>query len=282
MQGAMTSRREPVRDWARVQRGGTGVDLLEAAFEHHVYDRHSHDTLAIGVTLRGVQRFWCRGSTHDSRPGDVIVIDPGDVHDGRSGSHGGYGYRMLYLDPVAVRTIVEDAVEGAVGSVTTQAPLLHNPSLAKEINAAWKALAQDPGSLEANERLDRVIRHLSAPGRQQDVPRPSVNQKALHRVRDHLHDRIDHAVTTDDLAGVAGLSRFQLTRQFQRVFGLPLHAYHLQIRLEEARRRLRRGDPIATVAADLGFVDQSHFHRRFRARFGVTPAGWRRTAIQDA
>jgi AraC-like DNA-binding protein len=82
---------------------------------------------------------------------------------------------------------------------------------------------------------------------------------------------------------IAGLSRFQLTRQFQRVFGLPLHAYHLQIRLEEARRRLRHGQTIAAVAADLGFVDQSHFHRRFRvrARFGITPAEWRRTAIQD-
>jgi hypothetical protein len=65
------------RDWARATRGGHGVELLEAAFEHNVYDRHSHETLAIGITLRGVQRFWCRGSTHDSRPGDVIVLGPG-------------------------------------------------------------------------------------------------------------------------------------------------------------------------------------------------------------
>src|SRR5574339_94552 len=85
-------------DWARATRGGPGVELLEAAFEHHVYDRHSHETLAIGITLRGVQRFWCRGSTYDSRRGDVIVLDPGDVHDGRSGAHGGYAYRMLYVD----------------------------------------------------------------------------------------------------------------------------------------------------------------------------------------
>ena len=271
-------RRDRPRDWARAQRGGPGVDLLEAAFEHHVYDRHSHDTLAIGVTLRGVQRFWCRGSTHDSRPGDVIIIDPGDVHDGRSGSHGGYAYRMIYIDQATVRTVVDEVFERTMESLTTDSPLLHNPSLAKEINAAWAALARGPQTLDAHERLHRVLRHLSMSGRHHRVPQPSMNQKALYRVREYLHDRLDHIVMTEDLARVAGLSRFQLTRQFQRVFGLPLHAYHLQIRLEESRRRLGLGVSIARVAADLGFVDQSHFHRRFRARFGVTPAEWRRTA----
>ena len=72
----MQARPWPSREWARAAHGGPGVELLEAAFDHHVYDRHSHDTLAVGVTLRGVQRFSCRGSTHDSRPGDVIVLDP--------------------------------------------------------------------------------------------------------------------------------------------------------------------------------------------------------------
>ena len=40
-----------------------------------------------------------------------------------------------------------------------------------------------------------------------------------------------------ELAAIASMSRFQLTRQFQQAFGLPLHAYHLHVRLEEAKRR---------------------------------------------
>jgi AraC-like DNA-binding protein len=114
------------------------------------------------------------------------------------------------------------------------------------------------------------------------TPAPALKGEALDRVREYLHDQIGEPVTTADLARVAGLSRFQLTRQFQRAFGLPLHGYHLQIRLEEARRRMRGGQAIAAVAADLGFADQSHFHRRFRARFGITPAEWRRTSIQES
>src|SRR5262245_53964798 len=59
---------------------------------------------AIGITLRGVQRFWCRGAMHDSTPGDVIVIHPGEVHDGQSGSAGGYVYRMFYVSRQLIET----------------------------------------------------------------------------------------------------------------------------------------------------------------------------------
>jgi AraC-like DNA-binding protein len=270
------------RDWARAARGGRGVELLEAAFEHHAYDRHSHETLAIGITLRGVQRFWCRGSTHDSRPGDVIVLDPGDVHDGRSGAHGGYAYRMLYVDADAAREIVEDASGRPAGDLTTDAPLVHDAVLAGEIDATWRARAESPDSLEGDERLQSIIRRLVMHGVQRRAIGSASKLDALRRVSEYMHDRIGEAVTTATLARVAGMSRFRLTRQFQHAYGLPLHAYHLQIRLDDARRRMRCGQPVAAVAADLGFVDQSHFHRRFKARFGITPAEYRRTAIQDA
>ena len=88
-----------------------GVELLEAQFERHVYERHMHDTYAIGVTLRGVQRFWCCGATRNSMPGDVIMIPPGTVHDGQSGSAGGYRYLMFYVPLSLVRDMIEDALE---------------------------------------------------------------------------------------------------------------------------------------------------------------------------
>ena len=79
----------PEREWVRYRPGPEGVELLEASFDQHVYERHIHETYAIGVTRRGVQRFWCRGATHDSVPDDVIVIPPGEAHDGESGREGG-------------------------------------------------------------------------------------------------------------------------------------------------------------------------------------------------
>lgn len=270
------------RDWSRWHAGPDGVELLEADFERHVYDRHMHDTYAVGYTLRGVQRFWCRGETYDSTPGRVIVINPGDVHDGRSGSKGGYAYRMFYLPVALVHDIVGDAAGHDVTRVDAETTLLTDATLCAELDDAWRAMRAG-SSLAADESLRRSIATLATRAAGCRLPLPialssasSGRTPALTRVRDYLHAHLDTAVSVRTLATIASMSRFQLSRQFQRAYGLPLHAYHLHVRLAESKRRLRAGDTIAHVAADLGFADQSHFHRRFTRTFGITPAAWRR------
>ena len=67
------------------------------------------------------------------------------------------------------------------------------------------------------------------------------------------------------------MSRFHLCRAFARTYGLPPHAYQLQLRLAEAKRQLAAGRPPAEVAAAIGFADQSHLTKRFKGAFGITP-----------
>ena len=263
------------REWIYCPRGCDGVELLEAAFDRHVYDRHIHGTYAIGVTLRGVQRFWCRGATHDSTPGHVIIINPGDAHDGRSGAPGGYAYRMFYVRIDVLQSLLAE-VWGHHARMGAAHPLVYDPRLARLIAAGWKASASAPGSLAADELFDRCMRTVAAQyvGQPRAV-RASRHDRVLRQIRDLLHDRVDRSVTLRELSAISSLSRFQLTRLFENAYGVPLHAYHLHVRLEEAKLRLRSGQSIATVASDLGFVDQSHFHRRFRGWFGMTPGQWR-------
>jgi AraC-like DNA-binding protein len=265
------------REWVRHRVVSDGVELLEAAFERHVYGRHIHETYAIGFTLRGVQQFWCRGATRDSTPGNVIAINPGEAHDGQSGAAGGYAYRMFYVSVDRIRQFVEQSTKRRVESIGAQAPLIADRMLAQKLNRAWHELARDPESLAADELLHDAFLFLAARNAQRPaVERQVFDRLALRRVRDYLHDRVGDRVSVRELAALASMSRFQLTRQFQQSYGLPLHAYHLHVRLEEAKRRLRCDDPIASVAAELGFADQSHFHRRFKGAFGFTPGEWRR------
>jgi AraC-like DNA-binding protein len=268
-------------DWARYRKVTAEVDLLAAELETFVYERHFHDAWAVGVTLRGVQRFRSSGRTHDSTPGAVMVIPPGEVHDGESGSAGGYAYRMFYVAEPTMRAIVTDALDGATGTVPLRgAFLVDDPPLADRLRNAWCVLSADPTSLAAEEsfadsmvRLWRIAPPCGSRGGGDE------RDPALLRVRDYMQDRLEGRVTLQELAAVASMSRFRLTRRFQSAFGLPLHAYHVQARLQEAKRRLRAGAPIATVALDLGFADQSHLHRRFKRAFAVTPGEWRR-AVQ--
>jgi len=250
-----------------------GIELLDASFEHHVYERHIHDTYAIGVTLHGVQRFSCRGAIRNSTPGHIAAIAPGDAHDGQSGSAGGYRYRMMYVPAAILRDVFEDVLERPALETYADSPVVNDPALADLLNTTWKAMAAR-ALLGGEELFHRTIIALATRHSGLRIPCAPVSAPAVHRVRDYLHAHIDRAVSVRELASIASMSRFQLTRQFQRAFGLPLHAYHLHARLEEAKRRLGLGAPIVDVAADLGFADQSHFHRRFKGWFGITPKEW--------
>ena len=84
---------------------------------------------------------------------------------------------------------------------------------------------------------------------------------------EHLAENI----SLPTLSSVAGLSSYHLIRVFQRRFGLPPHAFQLQQRINIAKRMLAQHIPIIQVAFELGFSDQSHFTKRFKASVGATP-----------
>ncbi len=78
-----------------------------------------------------------------------------------------------------------------------------------------------------------------------------------------------------DIAARAGVSREHFSRRFRRAAGIGPQGFRLLRRLNETRVRLRGDEPIAAIAADLGFADQSHLGRLFRQAFGVTPRAYR-------
>lgn len=78
-------------------------------------------------------------------------------------------------------------------------------------------------------------------------------------------------VLLSQLALVAGLTPYHFVRVFHGTMGLPPHAYLNQIRLVRAKRLLLAGLPIADVAYETGFADQSHLTKRFERVYGVTP-----------
>jgi AraC-like DNA-binding protein len=86
---------------------------------------------------------------------------------------------------------------------------------------------------------------------------------------------IDPWETVGQAAHRTGVSREGFSRRFKKLQGLAPEDFRLVLRLNDARRLLRAGEPIATVAAEAGFSDQSHLGRCFRRFFGVTPGRYR-------
>lgn len=102
-------------------------------------------------------------------------------------------------------------------------------------------------------------------------PLAAYRHPGVRRAREYLAEHFAEPVSLADLERVAGLTRFHLVRSFAARYGLPPHAYQVQLRLAAARRLIRAGLPLAQVAAEAGFADQSHLGRHFKRVWGVTP-----------
>ena len=98
--------------------------------------------------------------------------------------------------------------------------------------------------------------------------------QAVRRAREYLCANIDQRVLLSDLSAVAEMSRFQLMRAFRRVHGLPPHRYLTALRIARAKELIAAGLPLAGVAVESGFCDQSHLTRLFKQYVGVTPQAY--------
>lgn len=99
----------------------------------------------------------------------------------------------------------------------------------------------------------------------------------LRGTMEYMEERCSGPITVREMASAAGLSPYHFSRQFRADMGCSPHRYLLQLRLGKALRLLRESNrPLAVIAAETGFADQSHFSNCFRRRYGVSPSRVRR------
>ncbi|KTS79852.1 AraC family transcriptional regulator [Pseudomonas oryzihabitans] len=265
--------------WIQLQQDAeTGIETLRAHFEGHAYDPHWHDAYLVGYTEQGLQQFHCRGQRHRSTPGQVFLLEPGELHDGQAPEAEGFTYSMLYLDPQWLARELQGLHGDArhLGEPGFARTLVEQAELHRAVAWAHEVLSRPELRIVRQSALDalllRLLPHLQWRAPQAGDPR--LPQVAL-RARDVLHAHHHEDISLEDLARACGVDRFRLTRAFKAAFGLAPHAYLVQLRLSRARRLLADGLSPADTAAALGFADQSHLGRWFRRAYGLTPAAYR-------
>jgi AraC-like DNA-binding protein len=250
-----------------------GVELFRAWFAGEAYQKHRHDTYAIGLTDRGIQVFDYRGSVRTSTAGQVVVLHPDEVHDGRAGTEAGFGYRIVYVKPSNLAEALRVLGGRPRPLPFVGEPVSKNARLAQAVEEAFRtpleSLAVDSLVVELAEGL------IDA---EQGGPRPAVSRvdvPVIERARRFLDAERTRIVHSAELESITGLTRYDLARQFRIMFGTSPYRYLLMRRLDFARSRIHQERPLVEVACDAGFADQAHFTRAFKSAFGLTPARYR-------
>ena len=235
---------------------------------NHHFPRHSHEQFGMGVVHFGAHRSWSGVGQVEAFAGDVIMVNPDEIHDGMPAGEAARGWQIIYFDPSLVaREVAEEIVRPA-----EIMPVARDPYLAQLVVRLFACLtAPCPDALATEETLLRSLlrafsRHSVAQPRSPSPP-PSV-AKAIRR----LDAEPESNVSLAELAALSGVSRFQLLRGFVGTMGITPHAYLVQRRVRLARRLLAGGQTPVEAAIGAGFADQSHMTRAFVRHVGVTPA----------
>jgi AraC-like DNA-binding protein len=98
----------------------------------------------------------------------------------------------------------------------------------------------------------------------------------LRRSTEYMQAHLTEDISLAELANLAKLSQSQFARAFRDSTGVPPYRYILRSRIQRAEQMLAKTHaPIAEIAAQVGFADQSHFTKAFRRFVGATPKRWR-------
>lgn len=237
------------------------------------YRPHTHPALSIGAVDAGYSLLQVEGQADQQlEAGDVVIIPARCVHACNPASDACWSYQMLYLDADWVAGLQQESRIESRGM--QRRPLLHlrDPEYYRrycDLNALLFGFS--PAEVKEEALIDFVgSLLLDHPAETVEVP------SWLPAMADNLDRNCEQDWPIARLATQAGVSRYHLIRMFRQHTGLTPHAYQLDCRINKARLMLREGMPLADLAVQLGFSDQSHFQRTFRERASVTPGDYQR------
>ena len=258
--------------------GLPGVLLMRADLTDHEFTPHVHDELVIAVTEQGGAEFDSRGVHDIAEVGTTLAFNPGEPHAGRLGRSSRWRYRSFYFDAQALDRLAADLEmprETLPGFCMNK---LNDPGITAALQGLHAATEGDASLLGRQTGLLSAMAELY---RRHGSPRPRVRplgeeRSHMARVADYLREHYAEAIALEQLAVVAGMSAFHLARSFKKEIGLPPHVFLTQLRLQQAKRLLMRGEGLAETAAAVGFYDQSALSRHFKKIYGVTPGQYAR------
>ncbi|MFA5121321.1 AraC family transcriptional regulator [Zavarzinia sp.] len=258
------------------------VECLVARFHTHAYVPHTHDDYVIGAITAGRELFHIGRAAGSAAPGDLVLIDPGVVHDGAPGP-GGYVYRMTYPSPAVMAEVAGEISGRAPAPPRFAVNKVHDPALAARLAGLHAAAEAGADRMALDQEMLGVMAQVIARHAENGAGvaaalarSPGREAAALARARAYLDAHFAEAVDLATLAAVSGLPRSRLIRALRRECGLTPHALLVDRRVKAARALLAAGTAPAEAALACGFCDQSHLNRAFKARIGVTPGFYRR------
>ena len=223
------------------------------------FDTHEHDESYFCLVLHGGYEEWREGEAPVRRfVGHDTLYPAGSRHAVRSGA---VGARILHVTDPSGRNWLHHPAPLASG-------------LLRQVGVAMTELRRHAQDAAAALHIESLVHELAGHSRSSQV-----EPGWLDQVRDRLRCEHRAAPTLQSIAHEVGRHPTHVARAFKKSFGMSLGEFVRRIRTAAAVRLLQRTDqPLAAVAREAGFADQSHMGRWLKRYLGTTPLEIRESA----
>ncbi len=269
----MSRQKEQAKFW--IDHDIDNLELLKATYFKHTFTTHFHDEYAIGVTLSGAQDTKYQHQHQYMPAGTICVINPGELHTGFAHDLNiGWTYRMFYPSVSMLQEVAEQLNKTSTRPIFFPNLVIENTELFQQMlfthlrfeNKTTSKLERDV--LLFNMLYKLIIQHSDDT---QPVPTQLTHPTYLEQAKDFIDAHYYEDITLQQIADAVHISRYHLLRMFQIHFRVSPHVYLTHRRITEAKQLLLLGYPLADIAQQTGFTDQSHFTHRFKQITGITP-----------
>lgn len=247
------------------------------------YRTHTHNEYSVGVVDAGEAVFDHPGGPHKVGAGAVVLIEPGVPHACNPLPGSPWSYRMLFIDADWLHQLMAKHLNGAhpLTALRFRSRWLTAPAATARVDQLCRAMESTNGNdLTAQhlaQRLCQWLHTVTEPGA--PVDRPSL-PAALAPAWDALLGGAGHPVTVQTLAERCSLHPTTFIRRFKAAVGVTPGEFLRDRQVNGARQLIASGVNLAEAAYAMGFADQAHMQRAFKARHAMTPGRFALGATQ--
>ncbi len=256
--------------------------LTQDSPENHVL--HLNNYLEIYVFISGNHKYIVENSLYELRRGDIIIINPREVHKALTMSNCMYERFYFLVDCHAFDGLCLNPLSSGLSSITGGGNLISPDDKNREailemlyaISDCFRDGRED--SFRAMSFfmriLDEINRQLNAgcvaPGTGTHIP------QRLEQVLTYVSDNTAVIQSVSEIASAMGLTPQYLSAYFSRHIGTPLKSYIQAKKIALAKNLLDNGADVTQACFDCGFNDCSYFIRIFKKYVGTTPLNYKR------
>lgn len=221
---------------------------------------------------------------HTCRAGNIAIYPAGTSTQCTIETNMNYRYNCLQLKTAALNKAVSEVVDISQFDLAPQFSLV-DPFIeailrqfAREIDAASSLNQLYIDSL-SNTLFVYLLQHYTTCKKAISHYEDGLSKYQLHRTLDYIESHLEQNIKLADIANLLGMSQYYFCRLFRQSMGLSPYKYVTQQRVERAKRFLQQPQkiPIAAIALECGFSNQSALSKHFRNIIGTTPNAYRKS-----